>query len=93
MLVAPEGPGAPQLPSREAKGLQERQRKTRVHRARRERSSMPRLWGDVSFTWWGWQGDEDSRSGPERIAQGRVDGHPTSLTSGPTWLQPQFFCL
>lgn len=51
MLVAPEGPGAPQLPSREAKGLQERQRKTRVHRARRERSSMPRLWGDVSFTW------------------------------------------
>lgn len=54
MLVASEVPGRPQLPSRDAKGLQERQRKTSVHRARRERSSMPRLWGDGScsgFTW------------------------------------------
>lgn len=54
MLLASEGLGRPRLPSREAKGLQERQRKTSAHRARRERSSMPRLRGDSScsgFTW------------------------------------------
>lgn len=62
MLVVSEGLGRPQLPSRDAKGLQERQKKMSVHRARRERSSMPRPWEDGScsgFTWWGQQGSKD----------------------------------
>ena len=62
MLVVSEGPAGPRLPSREAKGLQERQRKTSAHRARRERSSMPWLWGAGSgsgFTWGDGQGGEN----------------------------------
>lgn len=87
MLVVSEGLGRPQLPSREAKGLQERQKKMSVHRARRERSSMPRLWEDGScsgFTWWEQQGSKD-RVGVAQRAWLWKEGISTlpSLTVGP----------
>lgn len=63
MMLLP-GPGGPELSGvaggptplrREARGLKERQRKTKAQSAMRERSSMPRLLGDSGgcscFTW------------------------------------------
>ena len=96
MLVVSEGPAGPRLPSREAKGLQERQRKTSAHRARRERSSMPWLWGAGSSSGFTWGGvGRAVRTGcrdPESTAPGRRGqlcplpycGNPSALS---------FFCL
>lgn len=42
----PTGAGAPEPRRREARGLKERQRKTKAQRAMRERSSMPWLLGE-----------------------------------------------
>lgn len=97
MLPASEGLGEPQLPSKEARGLQERQRKTRVHRARRERSSIPRLWGDSScsgFTWKGWAGSPGQGTRrPERMQQEGGMGTLPSLTVGaPHVATGRFFC-
>lgn len=61
------------LPSREASGLQEMQRKRRAHRARRERSSRPWLQG----------ADSCSTSTWRVVGQGREAGAEAELGTAP----------